>query len=150
MNSGMARMSSNDRRSLLRKGLTRAHANRRSLHELLIRSRKSPFVTRTAYPLTQIAVRYTNCLSAHANRSLLRKGLIRSRKSFFATQRTYPLTQIVLCYAKDLHIPYDLLCHSVIPCSRIPSKCFFAPYPLFPRNEYISSRTGCSSHNFSI
>ena len=56
----------------------------------------------------------------------------------------------IVCYANSLHIPYDLLCHCVIPCSRIPSRCFFAPYPLFPRNEYISSRTGYWSHNFSI
>ena len=68
----------------------------------------------------------------------------------FATQRTYLLSQMTVRYANCLHIPYDLLCHCVIPCSRIPSRCFFAPYPLFPRKAYISSSIGYWSHNFSI
>ena len=68
----------------------------------------------------------------------------------FATQRTYLLSQMTVRYANCLHIPYDLLCHCVIPCSRIPSMCFFAPYPLFPRKAYISSSIGYWSHNFSI
>jgi len=84
----------------------------RPLRELLIS--RYPSATRT--PCLTISVRYANSLSA--------------------------VMRTVLCYAKDLHIPYDRLCHCVIPCSRIPSKCFFAPYPLFPRKAYISSSTG--------
>ena len=33
-------------------------------------------------------------------------------------------------YEKLLHIPKLRLCHIEIPCSLMPSMCFFAPYPL--------------------
>ena len=106
--------------------------------------------TRTAYSLSRIVLCYAKDLPTPVDNSSLHELLIRYRESSFATQRTYPLPWITVRYTNCLQIPYDLLCHCVIPCSRIPSRCFFAPYPLFPRNEYISSSTGCWSHNCSI
>ncbi len=108
-------------------------------------------------PYLTISVRYANSLS-HDIRPL--RELLISR--YPSATRTPYLTisvryanslsylTISVRYANSLQMPYDLLCHCVIPCSRMPSRCFFAPYPLFPRNEYISSRIGCWSHNFSI